>query len=106
MGMQCFLLREKEFSLTLSLCVCVCARACVCGGANVFVLVHTYICVTMHMLCVLVQNLSGRKMPHIHPNPKFFPQFMNNWKLVRDEMQALGMKTMGIEPEGTDMLPL
>ena len=75
-----------------------CVRARTCARARV--------CVRIHMLWffVPVQNLSGRKMPHIHPNPKFFPQFMNNWKLVRDEMQALGMKTMGIEPEGTFVL--
>ena len=39
-------------------------------------------------------------MPQYHRNPRLLPQLMNNWKLVRDEMEYLGMKTMGIEPEG------
>jgi hypothetical protein len=47
----------------------------------------------------VLTNLSGRKMPQYHRNPRLLPQLMNNWKLVRDEMEYLGMKTMGIEPE-------
>ena len=53
---------------------------------------------------LMLQNLSGRKMPQYHRNPRLLPQLMNNWKLVRDEMEYLGMKTMGIEPEGIQMM--